>query len=123
MAAPNIVNVSSIVGITTFVANISTGWSVIISNPSSSNSVYKVNTLLASNTTGTSANITVDYFSQAAGAGTSVSIGTTISVPAGSTLALIGKDTPIYIEEDRSIAAQAGTANSIDILASYETIS
>lgn len=123
MAAPNIVNVSSIVGITTFVANISTGWSVIISNPSSSNSVYKVNTLLASNTTGTSANITVEYFSQAAGAGTSVSIGTTISVPAGSTLALIGKDTPIYIEEDRSIAAQAGTANSIDILASYETIS
>ena len=123
MAAPNIVNVSSIVGITTFVANISTGWSVIISNPASSNSVYKVNTLLASNTTGTSANITVDYFSQAAGAGTSVSIGTTISVPAGSTLALIGKDTPLYIEEDRSIAAQAGTANSIDILASYETIS
>jgi hypothetical protein len=123
MAAPNIVNVSSIVGITTFVANISTGWSVIISNPASSNSVNKVNTLLDSNTTGTYANFTVDYFSQAAGAGTSVSIGTTISVPAGSTLALIGKDTPLYIEEDRSIAAQAGTANSIDILASYETIS
>jgi hypothetical protein len=123
MAAPNIVNVTSIIGITTFVGGISTSWSVIISNPESSNSVYKVNTLLASNTTGTSSNITVEYFSQAAGAGTSVSIGTTISVPAGSTLALIGKDTPLYIEENRSIAAQAGTANSIDILASYETIS
>jgi hypothetical protein len=36
---------------------------------------------------------------------------------------LIGKDTPLYVEENRSIAAQAGTANSIDILASYETIS
>jgi len=123
MTTPNMVNVSSIVGITTFISNISTGWSVVISNPADSNSIYKVNTLLASNTTGTSANITVDYFSQAAGAGTSVSIGTTISVPAGSTLALIGKDTPLYIEENRSIAAQAGTANSIDILASYETIS
>ena len=123
MAAPNIVNVTSIIGITTFVGGISTSWSVIISNPESSNSVYKVNTLLASNTTGTSSNITVKYFSQAAGAGTSDSIGTTISVPAGSTLALIGKDTPLYIEENRSIAAQAGTANSIDILASYETIS
>lgn len=123
MATPNIVNVSSIIGITTFVPNISTGWSVIISNPDSSNSIYKVNTLLASNTTGTSANITVDYFSQAAGAGTSVSIGTTIAVPAGSTLALIGKDTPIYIEENKSVAAQAGTANSIDIIASYEIIS
>lgn len=124
MAAPNIVNVSSIVGITTFVANISnTSPSVIISNAANSNTVLKVNTLLASNTTGTSANITVKFFNQAAGAGTSVSIGTTIAVPAGSTLALIGKDTPVYVEENRSMAAQAGTANSIDILASYETIS
>lgn len=124
MAAPNIVNVTSIVGITTFVSNINAaGTSVIISNPASSNSVYKINTLLASNTTGTSANITVDYCGQAAGAGTVVSIGTTIVVPSGSTLALIGKDTPLYLEEDRSIIAQAGTANSIDILASYEIIS
>ena len=123
MAAPNIVNVSSIIGTTSFVANVSTSSSVIISNPQNSSTVYKVNTLLASNTTGTSANITVKYYDQAAGAGNSASIGTVISVPAGSTLALIGKDTPLYIEENRSIAAQAGTANSIDILVSYETIS
>lgn len=122
MTAPNIVNVSSIVGITTFVANISTSSSIIISNPASSNSVYKVNTLIAANTTASSANITVKYCGAAAGAGASVSIGTTIGVPAGSSLALIGKDTPLYIEEDRSILAQAGTSNSIDIIASYETI-
>jgi len=124
MAAPNIVNVTSIIGITTFVGGISTtSPSVIISNASSSNTVLKVNTLLASNITATSANITVKFFGASAGAGTSVSIGTTIAVPSGSTLALIGKDTPVYIEENRSIGAIAGTANSIDIVASYETIS
>jgi hypothetical protein len=123
MAAPNIVNVSSIIGITTFVANISTSGSVIMTNAANSNTVYKVNTLLASNTSSSSANITVKYSGQAAGAGTSVSIGTTISVPSGSTLALIGKDTPIYVEEDKSILALAGTAGTIDIIASYETIS
>ena len=41
----------------------------------------------------------------------------------GSTLAIIGKDTPLYLEENRSIGAIAGTANAIDIVASYEVIS
>ena len=124
MAAPNIVNVANITGVTTFVGNVSaSGVSVIVSNPTSSNQVYKLNTLMAANTTGTAANITVKIFNAAAGAGTSVSIASTISVPNGSTLAIIGKDTPLYIEENRSVGAIAGTANAIDIVASYEVIS
>jgi hypothetical protein len=124
MAAPNIVNVSTITGVSTFVSNISnTNASVIVSNAASSNQVLKLNTLMAANTTGSSANITVKIFNAAAGAGTSVSIASTISVPSGSTLAIIGKDTPLYIEENRSIGAIAGTANAIDIVASYEVIS
>lgn len=124
MAAPNIVNVANITGVTTFVSNISnTTASVIVSNAASSNQVYKLNTLMAANTTGSSANITVKIFNAAAGAGTSVSIASTISVPSGSTLAIIGKDTPLYLEENRSVGAIAGTANAIDIVASYEVIS
>jgi hypothetical protein len=124
MAAPNIVNVSTITGVSTFVSNISnTNASVIVSNAAASNQVYKLNTLMAANTTASSANITVKIFNAAAGAGTSVSIASTIAVPSGSTLAIIGKDTPLYIEENRSIGAIAGTANAIDIVASYEVIS
>jgi hypothetical protein len=123
MAAPNIVNVSTITGVSTFVSNISnTNASVIVSNAAASNQVYKLNTLMAANTTASSANITVKIFNAAAGAGTSVSIASTIAVPSGSTLAIIGKDTPLYIEENRSIGAIAGTANAIDIVASYEVI-
>jgi mevalonate kinase len=126
MAAPNIVNVSNITGVTTFVSNINvaaSGVSVIVSNAASSNQVYKLNSLMASNTTGSTANITVKIFNAAAGAGSSVSIATTVTVPTASTLAVIGKDTPLYIEENRSIGAIAGTASAIDIVASYEVIS
>jgi len=124
MAAPNIVNVSTITGVTTFVSGISsTNTSVIVSNAAASNQVYKLNTMVAANTTGSSANITVKIFNAAAGAGTSVSIASTISVPSGSSLTIIGKDTPLYLEENRSVGAIAGTANAIDIVASYEVIS
>ena len=123
MAAPNIVNVASIIGVSTFVGITTTAPVVLISNAASSNQVYKINTLMASNTAGSTATITVKIFSAAAGAGTSVSIASSISIPSGSTLAIIGKDTPLYLEENRSIGAIAGTVNAIDIVASYETIS
>jgi hypothetical protein len=124
MAAPNIVNVITITGVTTFLSGISTTTgSVIISNATSSNQVYKLNTLMASNTTSTIANITVKLFNGAAGAGTSVSIASTISIPSGSSLVIVGKDTPIYIEENRSITAIASSISAIDVIASYEVIS
>jgi len=124
MTAPNIINTSSIVGATTYVSNISaTTPSVIISNAAASNQALRLNALMASNTTAGNANITVKIFNAAAGAGTSVSIGTTIAIPSGSTLAIIGKDTPVYIPENTSIGAIAGTSNAIDIVASYEVIS
>jgi len=124
MAAPNIVNVASIIGVSTFISGISTAAPVVlISNAASSGTVLKLNTLMASNTAGSTATITVKIFSAAAGAGTSVSIASSISIPSGSTLAIIGKDTPLYLEENRSIGAIAGTSNAIDVVASYETIS
>lgn len=130
MAAPNIANLTTITGVSTFVAGISTtSGTVIISNPASSNSVYKVNTLTASNTSSTTVNVFVKIFNQAAGAGTSVSIASSIAVPSGSTLTVIGKDIPIYLEENRSMWVLAGAAttvssatNSIDVVASYESI-
>ena len=122
MAAPNIVNVASIIGVSTFVGITTTTPVVLISNAASSNQVYKINTLLAAGV-GATTGITVKIHSAAAGAGTSVSIASTITVPQGSSLAIIGKDTPLYLEENRSITVTAAAINSIDVVASYETIS
>jgi hypothetical protein len=124
MAAPNIVNVSTITGVTTFVSGISTLTpTIIISNAAASNSVLKLNTVMAANRTASTAIITLKIFDGAAGAGSSVSIGSSISVPSGSTLILIGKDSPIYIEENRSIGIIGITTSAFDVTASYEAIS
>ena len=127
MAAPNIVNVNTITGVVTFVSSINTqqgGMSVIASNPASSGKVLKINTLTAAGI-GATCGVTIKLFNQAAGAGTSVSIGATLSVPKFSTLAVITKENSIYVQEDQSIAAfkQPSTGGSIDIICSYEDIS
>ena len=125
MTAPNIVNVASITGVTTFIAGIGTegAISVVVSNPAASGKVLKINSLVAAglgNTTG----VTVKYFGQAAGAGSSVSIGATLSVPTYSSLAVISKENAIYLEENRSLGAfKQANAGNIDIICSYEEIS
>ena len=127
MAAPNIVNVNTITGVVTFVSSINTeqgGMPVIASNPAASGKVLKINTLTAAGV-GATTGVTIKLFNQAAGAGTSVSIGATLSVPKFSTLAVITKENSIYVQEDQSIAAfkQAATGGNIDIICSYEDIS
>ena len=124
MAAPNIVNVTSILGITTAMSLSTTAATTFLSNASSSGKVFKVNTIIASNIDGASvADITVKYHLAAAGAGTSIALANTITVPADASLVIIGKDNPIYLEEDRSLTAQASAASDIAIVCSYENIS
>ena len=124
MAAPNIVGVTTIVGITTMVSLSTTTPTVIVSNASSSNKVLKINTIIAANVDGTSAaDITIKLHSAAAGAGTSQALASTVSVAADSTLVVLDKASSIYLEENRSITAQASAANDIDVVCSYEEIS
>jgi hypothetical protein len=124
MAAPNIVNVTSILGITTAVGLTTTAVTTFLSNAASSNKVFKINTIIASNIDGSAAaDITVKYHLAAAGAGTSIALANTITVPADASLVIIGKDNPIYLEENRSLTAQASAANDIAIVCSYENIS
>lgn len=122
MAAPNIVGITTLVGITTYISNIGVVDQVILSNASNSNRVFRVISLIASNKTGAPVLVSASYWSQAAGAGTSISIAREISVPSGSTLIVVGRDSPLYIEENRSITVYAGSTNSIDIISSYESI-
>ena len=126
MATPNIVNVATITGITTWKAGINTeaaGVSVIVTNPSSSNKILKVNSLVATSI-GTTTGVTTKIFNKAAGVGNSVSIGTTMSVLTFSTLEVVSKDMSLYLQEDQSIGVfkQSGLGD-IDVVCSYEDIS
>jgi hypothetical protein len=76
------------------------------------------------NTDGTNAvNFTLSYNTAAAGAGTNVEMVSTISVPANATLIALDKSTSIYLEENTSLTATAGTASKLKVTISYEDIS
>ena len=123
MAAPNIVNVTSIIGITTAVGLSTTAVTTFLSNADASGKVLKINTVVAAGIGTGNGNITVKYHLAAAGAGTSIALANTITVPTGASLVIIGKDNPIYLEENRSLTAQASAADNIAIVCSYEDIS
>ena len=131
MAAPNIVNVATITGITTFRAGISTvgvsnGITTIVTNAASSNKVLKINSLVAT-AIGSTTGVTVQLFDGAAAhtaAAHTVSIATTMTVPLYSSLAVIDKTNSIYLQEGHQIGCTAqSNAGSIDIVCSYEDIS
>ena len=124
MAAPNIVNVTTITGKSAVVSLTTTSATAVVSNAASSGKVFKINSLVVSNVDGTNAaDITVSYYGEDDIGGTATEIVSTISVPADATLVVIDKNTSIYLEEDRSIGATAGAANDLKVLVSYEEIS
>jgi hypothetical protein len=124
MANPNIVNVTTITGKSAVVDLSTTNATLVVENPAASDKVFKINSLVVSNVDGTNAaDITISYYSEDNIGGTATEIVSTISVPADATLVVIDKNTSIYLEEDRSIGATAGTASDLKVLVSYEEIS
>ena len=124
MAAPNIVNVTTIIGKSATVALASTSATALVSNAASSGKVFKINMIQVANVDGTNAcDVTVDMHSAASGGGTAYSLVSTASVGADSSLIALDKSTALYLEEDKSITATAGTANDLEVIVSYEEIS
>ena len=124
MAAPNIVNVSTIIGKSATVALSSTSQTTLVSNAASSGKVFKINMIQVTNVDGVNAaDVTVDMHSAASGGGTAYSLVATVSVPADSSLVALDKGTSVYLEEDRSITATASAANDLEVIVSYEEIS
>ena len=123
MAAPNIVNVSTIIGKSATVALSTTSATTLVSNAAASGKVFKINMIQIANVDGSNAcDVTVDVHSAASGGGTAYSLVSTISVPADASLVVVDKGTAIYLEEDRSITATAGTASDLEVIVSYEEI-
>jgi hypothetical protein len=124
MANPNIVNVTSILGENASVSLTTTSATSIVSNAASSGKVLKINTLIVSNVDGTNAcDITINKYSAAALGGSAFAIASTVSVPADASLIVIDKTTAIYLKENESIGATAGTASDLIVTCSWEDIS
>lgn len=130
MANPNIVNVSTIYGQTTYYTPSGTTAVVLLANAASSNTVYKIDNVVAANVTGTAAAATVSIYTNGAVAqgsapsgGTAYPIIYQVSVPANSAVVVVDKSTAFYLQEGTSISITSGTANAITFTTSYEAIS
>lgn len=123
MANPNIVNVTSIYGSTSYLVptgNSATTWTALTP---SANTVNKIESMIACNVTGNAASVTVSVNSATGGNGTAYRLTYQTSVPANSSLLVVDKSTMIYIGESQSVVVTSGTANAIEMVAALEAIS
>ena len=129
MSSPNIVNVTSIIGTTTYYVPAGTAALVLVPNAAASGTVFKINQIVVSNTTASAANATVAIYSNGAVAqgsapagGAAYPIVSAVSVPANASLIAVDKTTAVYLMEGNSITITSGTASALVFTISYEVI-
>lgn len=117
MAAPNIVNITTLTG-KTALSELTTVTGNVITNSAGSNTVGKLNNIILSNFTSTivTANVMINR------SATLYYVGGNVSIPANSTLVLLGKDTSVYLEEGDVLQANTSANTSVSMSASYEII-
>ena len=117
MANPNIVNVTSIYGKTIGVALDTTTSTQLLA--CASNKLLKINSIIVANIDGTNnCDVSVEFYNGS----TAYRLASTVMVPADSTLIVLGKDAPIYLEEGHSIRGGASAASDLEIVISYEEL-
>ena len=120
---PNIVNVTNILGNNSLTDLNTTNATAIVSNAASSGKVYKINSIIVANTDGTDPYpVTISVYSEDDIGGTAYEIASTVSVPADASVIIMDKNSSIYLKEDQSIGATAGTASKLIVVASWEEI-
>ena len=118
MADPNIVNVTSIYGKTHSALLDTTLTTTQVT--CAANKILKINSIIVANIDGSSsADVTVYY---SPNGGTRRAIAKGVAVPAKSTLVVLGKDSPIYLNESDLIEAGASEVNDLEIIISYEEL-
>ena len=127
MAAPNIVNVTSIIGESQGFQLDTTTTTALVTV--ASNKLVKINRMTVANIDGTNAadvTVGIDKATRTSAAtGSSVSgalfkIANTVSVPADAVLVLA--DTPIYLEEGDVLEGGASANSDLTLYVSYEVI-
>lgn len=122
MANPNIVNVTSIYGNTSYLIPSTTSATAWTALTPAVGTVNKINNIVASNVTASAVAVTVSINSATGGGGTAYRIAYQISVPANASLIIVDKTTAFYCGESQSIVVTVGTGSALELTASYEAI-
>ncbi len=117
MATPNLINATTINGLTA-VAAVTTTPTSIVTNAGSSGKAQRINSILVSNVNGSaSATVTVSILRSA----TSYRVAYLMSVPAASTLDILSK--VLYLNEGDALQVSASVNSYLEAVVSYEEIS
>ena len=122
MANPNIVNVTSIYGNTSYLIPSTTAATTWTALTPAASTVNKIDNIVASNVTASNATVTVAINSAAAGAGTNYRLIYQLPVPVNASVVIVDKSTAFYLGEAQSIVVTVGTASAIELTSSYEAI-
>lgn len=119
MAAPNLVNVATILGTTTAAALNTTTTTSLLTNSAASGKVYKVNDVYVTNKSAASATVTMDVYNGTTG----FYIAYTLVVPIAATVVVVDRNSYVYLLEGWSIRGGASANSAIDTVISYEDMS
>jgi len=122
MANPNIINVTSIYGNTSYLIPSTTAATTWTALTPAAGTVNKIDNIVASNVTASVVAVTVAINSAAAGAGTNYRLVYQVPVPVNASIVIVDKSTAFYLGEAQSIVVTVGTASAIELTASYEAI-
>jgi hypothetical protein len=122
MANPNIINVASIYGSTSYLIPSTTSATTWTALTPAAGTVNKIDNIVASNVTAAVATVTVAINSAAAGAGTNYRLVYQVPVPINASIVVVDKSTALYLGEAQSIVVTVGTASAIELTSSYEAI-
>jgi hypothetical protein len=83
--------------------------------------LLKINSIIVSNVDGSSAaDVHVRFYDY--NVSTAYHLAKAVTVPSKSTLIVLGKDAPIYLEENDRLQAHASAASDLEIIISYEEL-
>ena len=128
MANPNLLNISSVYGVTSSLTPSVNTAVVLVANPANSGHVYKINVINISNID-TSSNISTSIAlytngsvaqGSAPSGGTAYSLLSTVVVPYNSSLVAIDKASSFYLQEGTSVIVTSSTASKLVYVVSYE---
>jgi hypothetical protein len=119
MAAPNILNATSIYGKSMGAALSTTDTTDILTCPAEK--VIRIKSILVSNVDGTNnAAATVYFYDSSASA--RYALVKTVNVPADASLVVLGDSSILYLEEGDQIEAGANNTSDLEIIIAYEEL-
>jgi hypothetical protein len=122
MVTPNLMSPTTVNGKTTYLTLANTTETNLLVNAANSDAAIKIVSIYAANIDGVvSVDCTLRIYNSAT-AGTGFPIVNTVTVPADATVVLVGRDAPIWLEEDRRLTVQASAGGDLTIVCSYEEV-